>query len=1528
MKKIYILFFLIFLFLPSVVLAQSLEKRKEAEAISSFDEIEAKGSYVDNISDATVTSLPIGLKSKNKNDNTTYTIGVTKAKFYPTYTELTVFAKVDIPQKGENGLPMSLFFGAENIKLSHDGGIIGDAKLALLGDVYIPMNKDSWGLTLYGGFNKATGEIEDLTYAKIDCNGFKELRISGAVDFSENLILPIHNGIIAEKGSKIPITLSNGRQVMAPNRVRGEFSFTATNWNDMLVEVSLDPFVLAKKQNSKDYEGNFQFLVNKAVLDLSDIKNSDSVIFPPVYRNNGLLFPNEETWRGIYIQTLEVGLPAEFKTTATANSNKRITLGASNLIIDKFGVSGTFYGDNVFPLNEGITDKSNAWAYSLDHISVTLERNDLKKANFAGEIVLPVTKFQEKNTEKNKYGFLYDGLISENEYSLTVATSNSIKFDVWKAKAVLAKNSSIQLRVKDSRFLPKANLHGTIDFSTSKNSKDEDTQELSEDKKTVDFKGLAFENLSLQTVSPMIEIGSMKYNDNIKFGNFPASIANIDVVAKDRRADLFFDLGINLMDKSEFKADARLGIRGELVSNGARQKYKYSGLDLSKIQVRAKFSGFDVFGRLDLMENDPVYGKGFNADLKVSMEGAFAVEAKAIFGKKDFRYWYFDAASKLETGYFINGFGGGAYYKMKRKAFVDPAEFSPTGLTYEPYADSGLGLKAMVSFSIGSEKAFNGEAALELNFNKHGGLDFAAIYGKGNVLADIPGLDNINNLVSKVNKSLESSAAFLNMKTNKDEKSSFENRFLPMAETAIPETPDDKTTISFKAAIQFDIANKTTHGTLDVRINAAFISGVGEGGKAGWAVFHKDPQDWYLYIGTPDNRIGVKIGVAGVYLKTDSYIMAGTKLPGSPPPPAHIARILGTNVQTLNYMRDENALANAGGFAFGTDLSIDTGDLTFLIFYANFKAGIGFDIMLKNYQEAQCSNTGEQIGINGWYANGQSYAYLQGELGVKVKLYFIKAKIPIISAGAAVLMQAKLPNPSWFRGYVGGYMNILGGLIKGKFNFKVTIGEQCEFAQGGVLDGMKMIMDVSPKDKTDNVDVFAVPQATFALKVNEPIEIPDDKGVSSTYKVILDKFTISGDNGQLIEGDLEWSNIKDRVNFVSKDILPPDKMFKILVQVSFQKLENGIYIPVTENGQIIKETEERTFTTGSAPDHIPLTNIEYSYPVVNQKFYLQDEYKKAYIKLKRGQDYLFEDGKWETKVKIHCEVDSKESESVFNYDPTGNEIYFDMSKLKNRESYRLIIYSKGKEGVVSKNTSISSSENNNESYTIAEKKAENLVREGEIERLKYDFRTSKYNLFDDKIKAIRVSNYNFIVQSTDVISLANNISESEPFEETDLIGNIYTGNKPLVDIEADLSDEYYQQDINPILYSKLPVSGKYTIKYRKIEELGLIPKKALSINSYYLNSVQNSINYNDISTYFPYEYDLAIYYKRDLIDVRGQIVNDLASGIITTSDSAYKFLDNNFKSMRHGEYKVNMKYTLPGTKHSSESQQFYKNRNN
>ena len=157
------------------------------------------------------------------------------------------------------------------------------------------------------------------------------------------------------------------------------------------------------------------------------------------------------------------------------------------------------------------------------------------------------------------------------------------------------------------------------------------------------------------------------------------------------------------------------------------------------------------------------------------------------------------------------------------------------------------------------------------------------------------------------------------------------------------------------------------HGNLDVYVNIAggLLKGMGPNNLACAAVMHFSPDEWYIHIGTPDNPAGLKLlGFATM----QSYFMVGHNIPGSPPPPAQVSSILGDI--DLDYMADENALGNGKGIAFGSRFDVSTGNLKFLIFYAKFSAGMGFDIMLKDYGNTQCAGRNGPIGINGWYANG------------------------------------------------------------------------------------------------------------------------------------------------------------------------------------------------------------------------------------------------------------------------------------------------------------------------------------------------------------------------------------------------------------------------------------------------------------------------------------------------------------------------------------------------------------------------------
>ncbi|MCX2682193.1 hypothetical protein OOZ15_19790, partial [Galbibacter sp. EGI 63066] len=622
---------------------------------------------------------------------------------------------------------------------------------------------------------------------------------------------------------------------------------------------------------------------------------------------------------------------------------------------------------------------------------------------------------------------------------------------------------------------------------------------------------------------------------------------------------------INMMEKG-FSGGTSLALVGKFSEKDGYHRWNFDRLKLDRIAIGADLGTIKLKGFVDIKDDDPVYGDGFYGQLSADFNQV-KVSASAWFGKKDFRYWYVDAYADLSQSAvkvyigpaIVNGFGGGAYYRMSRRSpssmpvydgdAVVLSPQAPSGLDYIPDGEAGLGFRAMVGFALANEKAFNGKVGFEMAFNRHGGLNRVLFFGEGHIVKALDFKfgdkfkDRLTKLEDKVNSLGAGSGAMERLK---------ESNLTEYSKVAFPQeglTFDVGIDANF--SMEMDFKNHVFHSEMEIYVNTpgGFFQGVGPRGRAGWAVFHAARDSWYLHVGTPKDRVGLKLGLGNFRIQSTSYLMIGDKIPGSPPPPSIVAEILGTDLQSLDYMRDLNALGEGRGFAFGMDFSIDTGDMTFLVFYARFQAGLGFDIMLKDYGEAACKGSG-QIGIDGWYANGQSYAYLQGELGIKIKLLFIRKKIPIIKAGAAVLLQAKLPNPAWFRGYLGGHFNVLG-IVKGRFRFKIELGEECELVGGAPLGGVKVISDITPGGNSQGVDVFTVPQTTFNMRINRPFELEDDQGVK-TYRILLKEYKVLH-NGQPIEGEIEWNGNSDVANFVSHDILPPNAPVKVRATVIFQE---------------------------------------------------------------------------------------------------------------------------------------------------------------------------------------------------------------------------------------------------------------------------------------------------------------------------------------------------------------------------------------
>lgn len=1468
-------------------------------AKSVFEVLEENQNYVDLIKSNDLVTLPIGIK---KDIGTiTYTMAISKAKIMPQFTEVTAFVHIKIPQTKSNGEPIELFFGADNIKISHQGGIYGDANLVLLGDIGIPINGGNGLVALRGGFDMASGTIQDFTYVTIDCSGFKEMGVTADVLFPRNMLEPVDSNyeVIPDENIK----------------VEGHFQTVVGDWNDILVEIDLPAFQLANSGRSNGQgKAGLIFDVGNAVFDFSDIRNSSAVQFPEGYQRY-LIPGNEQLWRGVYVNNLQIILPEQFKKR---NSGEHIKFQASNLLIDGVGVSGQFSADNVLPIHEGEASK---WQFSVDHIEAEIIANNITGAGFDGMIVLPVT--QEVNVEeRNEEATLgqktlsYQAIIDpvNEEYMLSAKINDKISFDVFKAKATLTANSYVELRVSEKKFRPKAVLHGNLAIRGSNSTSDPN-------KGTIDFKGITFQNLQLQTVSPYFQVDYMGYNGEVSFANFPVTISNIELTANNSSASLTFNVDVNMMEKG-FAGNTTLSIVGGFNENEGLHRWRFQKIELHQIYLEADLGAIQISGMVDIKNDDPVYGDGFYGELGATFNG-IAVDASAWFGKTDFRYWYVDAYADLSQSptpaYIgpakVSGFGGGAYYKMSKK----PGEYSalvPSGQSYIPNANNGLGFRALLGFALANEKAFNGKVGFEMDFNTHFGLNRVMFFGEGHI---VKAMDfgfgeqfkqKLQGMEEKINALGENNPTMQRLK---------ESNLVDFSKVSFPQdglTFDVGVDAHF--AMEMDFQHKTFHAELEIYVNTpgGFFQGVGPQGRAGWAVFHIEPEEWYLHIGTPEDRIGLKLGLGSFSLKSTSYLMIGDNIPGSPPPPPIVAEILGVELSSLDYMRDLNALESGMGFAFGADFSIDTGDMTFLIFYARFQAGLGFDIMIKDYGETACKGSG-QIGIDGWYANGQAYAYLQGELGINIKLLFVRKKIPIIKAGAAVLLQAKLPNPAWFKGYLGGHFSLLGGLVKGRFRFKIELGEECEIIGGAPLGGLKVISNVTPRDGSDQMDVFTVPQAAFNMRINHPFELEDDEGVK-TYRILLDEYRVTSD-GNVINGELEWNENNDLANFVSHDILPPNSSVHVKVAVSFQERRGGNWITLTQDGKTAKEIEERSFTTGEAPDYIPLTNVVYTYPVVDQHYFYQNERNSGYVKLKRGQPYLFNpQTDWVQSTSFSTETQSLSNNEV-SYNTSDKMVHFDLPTLQNRQTYTFQLLSKSPEEATSGTTNENYvARNTNQEGTSIEVRNREIGtaahKASETEILGYDFTTSTHNTFAEKIESKQVSQYLLDPIYSNVHALQVDVIASEGFGKEEIVGGDYTDYEPMIKRQAVLNDSYYQEVIHPLIYEGYPLEPRFTVD-REVAILGLPPKRGVDIISWYLTHLESNPSYTLLQKRIPYTYYLPAYYKQDFLDIQYKLVNAYLQEPKKYSSQLqrYNYIINGIMPpIRKGDYKVRFQYVLPG----------------
>jgi hypothetical protein len=1393
--------------------------RDQAQGV--INEIERKGSFVDLLSTDNIIELPVGIKKKF--GNSTVILAVGQAKLYPTYTELLVFCKMDLPQG------KSIFFGANNIKISHGGGIVGNWNLTLLGDFQIPINGGNSMITLKGGFDMATGVTNNLTYVSFDCGGVKDVNVMADVSFPRSLLTPLNSDY----------SIVNDQQ----EKVIGTFTVqNLKDWNNMLAGINFTkPFAI------KGIE-KVAFEVTDAKFDFSDFANN--VLpneFPPNYGN--ITQGQENLWRGVFIRSIKVILPKEFRKRGTT---ERVTFTGQNLLFDNWGFSGLVSGTNILQ-----TGSASGWDFSVDKFEIEVQANRLRSAGFEGSIAIPLSKKTATGLVKD-YGLAYRALFSaDNGYLLNVGLTTDIPFDLWQAKGKLAAGSFVELTVKDDKFRPRAFLNGELNIGIG----DGTVKEAS-------LSGIKFQGLQLQTEVPYIKADYFGYQStNNKVANFPITLNTLSFsLSNNNEVGLWAGLNLNLMEESanKIQASAVMGIVGKLVQDADGVSYQYDRFEVTKVGVAADFKGFTIDGEISMLKNHPIMGTGFAGSLGITLKlmgDGVRVDAVAAFGKidgnaddtKNYRYWYVDllvGGLNIPVGgpaFIINGLGGGASYHMKKSSTPLNTWMCPSGLKYVPDLNTGLGVRLSALFTVGGKTAVVGKATLEMTFTTSWGVQKIGFHGKAIIMPNasqkVPYANktNLENSVKTNYTSLVTTTTDPLKEADYNAKVAAGN-FKALGDGYSPlEAEDREGSIVASMGIEYDFQNKALDGNFEVYMNIAggFLTGVGTNGLAGWAKIRFAPNRWYVLVGTPQNPIGVSMTLGFANITTKAYFMVGDSLGASPPPPSAVANILGVKLQSLDYMRNLNDLGGGRGLAFGASLSVNTGELNFLIFYAKFQAGIGFDIMVKDYGNTVCAGGSGRIGMNGWYANGQAYAYLQGELGVKVNLLFIKGNFPIITAGAAVLLQAKLPNPSWFAGYVAGRFSLLGGLVEGGFSCRIQFGSECTPAGGAAIPKFEMISDILPDDKGENVSVLTNIQVAFRL----PLETTfngndyDAQGTPLRYNATLKSYGLWDQSGQFIEPKRQtYGYGADTYIFKTDNELSGNTKYKFKVSVEIREIPSFILVATEE--KIIE------FTTGGAPLDIPLSNIAATYPVVGHKYMLPKETTTGFIKLKQTQSQLLS---VQTGPKA-ITVQFVDKDNVRLIKPcTYNDFYASLE-------FGLPILALDKE------------------YTAE-------VWSGATKIFDYKFKTSKHNTFAEKMAAKVVSNYVTADLGLAGKALGNNVTNSEPFDGIDLKGSRFTNFKPLIESEAVLTDDYFTNTIDPMIYKPVDEAAKIyqPITLQRAGEpafnyITALPVKCIEVDTEYIKIADTTINNTLLNTVFPYKYMLPKCYYEDFKAVKNYVL--------------------------------------------------------
>jgi len=1379
-----------------------------------------------------------------------------------------------------------LVFNSLNKTFTPKGLVGGQGKIGLGTQIDIKLN-NSIKLILPANEN----------YISWDCEGFQTFNLSAELEICRNYITPLDTDL---------------KPLPQDERFKVHINANFSDWLQTVIDINSEtPFAVTGYEDIK-------WNLNDLTIDLSDTYTPSFSLpngYSGPYANSVNLTPQ---WRGVYIKNLTAYLPKSWSKDTT----KHISVEISEAIIDGNGFTGVIEGNDVLPFDQG---SMGGWKFSVDNIQMVFVQNHIRGGGFGGYLNIPIMK--DDNLEYTA------SIFPENHYIFSISPPpNKTKFNMFCAEVNLSNNCKVEAEYIAGKFKAKATLSGQLSVTPSLVSSKDNTGTH------IDLPKVTFKDFELSTEDPYFSPGEWHVSNSIggTYNGFGVFVKNIypykwtddsdPTSGNNGNIALNIDLTLALTkDSPGVKAHGGFGIKGRRNNDGGITNWDFAGFDFRELLVEGSFPGVKkIFGYIRKYDgsNSTVTINGTQVDYGTGFRGALEVQFAKIgtslsavgqfgsIGEGDDKYKYFfvDALANLGMGIplspiplKIQGFGGGLSYHMDRQFSYDNLDWNkdittpPSGLgqsfsgtVYLPDSNIWLGLQATMLISATKEEAFNGSVSFGIQFIDHGGIDKIQMYGEGKFMEPI----SIGSIPE------------ISLSSFKKEK--------PFDEAA----PSGTAAIKAYFNLEIDFASGIFTGNLtafmDAQLGSVNMHGDGGNNKLIDASLYFSKDKWHIYIGTPTKRAGIMLSALGLKAKLNAYIDIGTEIPDFPGVPANVRSVVG-DININNSMRNSGA-----GFMFGASFNT-TATLNAIVASASVEAEIGFDIMLRKYKNATCAGMSGEVGINGWYATGQMWAYLAGELKI--------VGITVFKAGVAAVFQAQLPNPWWLRSTFGIKYKNWRGKTKSR-TVTVEIGERCIMSGSNASQlGFSIISDVQPGGDTILVKVNTAP----IVYLNVPLERKSKITMGGTEKEFEAKnftATLTTKDGYELPITIDTSNMYSR-KIIPVNMLPPNDTITL-------KLSVDLYINGVKSNDN-SETRDIVYITDGPLDYIPESNVSDAYPFNGMVNFYRNEYlkHKGFIDLNIGQTQLIYDlpEGVENYVRITSSSGEIKIEEPYTYNYGRIEYDIDPGALVPGEQYKLEL--------IKKPVSADSGDSQ------------------PTEKIIYSmyFRVSNYENIKSKFESIvsGTSSSSGLppYQKTGGYTILQRDVGDEPFSQAE-IDKVYGFDK-LIDYYIDFGNNAWFNEYKTYMYDKFPDSD---IKFEgQIEEV----YHSLTVESQFPSIIDektyiNGVRFDTISQKFKYypawtankdhsslkglidrwyrvEYEKAEESCKKDVDVIAYPPNldSCIDNYINLSQSIKDFKAHfeTFKDLPTGDYRVYVVYTLPdGTRTTYTTIHFNYNNNN